>query len=97
MAEDIRVVAFIHAEHGHQEAVRDACLACVAPTRAEPGNATYVLHRDAQDASLFVFVEHWHSRSALDGHMQSPHFQALTRALDGKLAQPMIVHVLQPV
>ena len=29
--------------------------------------------------------------------MQTPHFKALTQALDGKLGQPMSVHVLRPV
>lgn len=97
MAEDVRVAAFLHAKPGHEDAVRDACLACVAPTRGEAGNDMYVLHRDAQDASLFVFIEHWKSKQALDQHMQTPHFKTLAAALDGKLTQPLIVHVLQPV
>ena len=97
MAEDVRVAAFLHAKPGQEAAVRDAALACVAPTRAETGNDMYVLHRDSKDASLFAFVEHWKSQQALDQHMQTPHFKALTQALDGKLAQPMTVHVLQPV
>jgi hypothetical protein len=29
--------------------------------------------------------------------MQTPHFKALTQALNGKLSQPMSVHVLRPV
>lgn len=97
MAEDIRVAAFLHAKGGEEAAVQQAALACVAPTRAEADNESYVLHRDAQDPSLFVFVEHWKNKAALDRHMQTPHFKALTQALEGKLAQPMIVHVLQPV
>ncbi|WP_428488218.1 putative quinol monooxygenase [Rhodopila sp.] len=97
MAEDVRVAAFLHAKASQDHAVRDAALACVEPTRAEAGNEMYVLHRDAQDPLLFVFMEHWKSQQALDQHMQTPHFKALTQALDGKLAQPMIVHVLHPV
>ena len=97
MADDVRVAAFIHANPGQEDAVRDAALACVAPTRAEAGNSMYVLHRDTKDAALFVFVEHWVSQQALDQHMQTPHFKALAQALDGKLAEPMIVHVLSSV
>ena len=77
--------------------MREAALACVEPTRAEAGNDMYVLHTDKQDSSLFVFVEHWKSQKALDEHMQTPHFKTLSAALDGKLAEPMIVHVLSPV
>ena len=97
MPEDIRVAAFIHAERGQEDAVRDICLACVAPTRAEDGNHQYVLHTDAQDPSLFVFIEHWQSQQALDRHMQTPHFKKLAAALHGKVTQPLIVHVLRPV
>ena len=53
----------------------------------------YVLHRDSQNPSLFVFVEHWRSEQALKQHMQTPHFKALAQALDGKLTQPIRVHV----
>ncbi len=97
MPEDVRVTAFLHAKPGEEEAVRAAALACIAPTRAEPGNAMYVLHTDTKDPTVFVFVEHWHSQQALDEHMKSPHLQALGKALDGKLAKPPAIHVLKPV
>ncbi len=97
MAEDIRVAAFMHAQSGQEAAVRHAATACIAPTRAEAGNQMYVLHQDSKDAALFVFIEHWDSQQALDQHMQTPHFKTLTQALDGRLAQPMTVHVLKPL
>ncbi len=97
MSEDVRVVALMEAKQGEESAVQQACEACVAPTRQEAGCDTYVLHRDSQDPSLLVFVEHWNSEGALRQHMQTPHFKALTQALDGKLSQPMRVHVLRPV
>jgi quinol monooxygenase YgiN len=97
MAEDIRVAAFLHAKPGEEEAVLKAALACVAPTRAEAGNAAYFLNRDSADPSLFVFIEHWHSRAALDEHMQTPHLQALAAALEGKLTKAPAIHILNPV
>jgi quinol monooxygenase YgiN len=97
MSEDVRVVALMQAKQGEESAVQLACEACVGPTRREAGCDMYVLHRDSQNPSLFVFVEHWKSEPALEQHMQAPHFEALTQALDGKLTQPMRVHVLQPV
>jgi quinol monooxygenase YgiN len=97
MAEDIRVAAFLYAKPGQEDAVRDAALACVAPTRAESGNDMYVLHRDTKNPSLFVFIEEWKSEQALDEHLQTPHFKTLAQALDGKLAQPLAVHVLRAV
>lgn len=97
MAEDVRVAAFLHAQPGQEAAVRQAATACIASTRTEAGNRMYVLHQDSKDAALFVFIEHWDRQQALDQHMQTPHFKTLTQALEGKLAQPMTVHVLKPV
>jgi quinol monooxygenase YgiN len=96
MHEDVWVVAFIQAKQGEESAVQQTCEACVGPTRQEAGCEMYVLQRDTQNPSLFVFVEHWKSRHALEQHMQTRHFVALTQALDGKLAQPMRVHELRP-
>ena len=95
MAEDVRVAAFLHAKPGSEGEVRRAALACVAPTRAEAGNLAYDLTVDAQDPSLFVFVEHWASQAALDEHMQTPHLKALSAAVGELLGMPMIVHVLR--
>ncbi len=97
MAEDIGVVAFLHSKPGQENAVRAAALACVEPTRAEPDNIAYILHRDSQRAGTFVFVEHWKSKASLDRHMQTPHFKTLASALDGKLASPLELHVLEPL
>jgi len=97
MNEDVRVVALMEAKRGEESAVQQACEACVDPTRQEAGCDMYMLHRDSQNPSLLVFVEHWKSERALKQHMQTPHFKALTQALDGKLSRPMRVHVLRPV
>ncbi len=97
MAEDIRLIAYVTAKSGLEDAVRDAMLACVPPTRAERGNLMYVLHHDAADAATFVLVEHWQSQAALDHHMSLPHFKNLVAFLDGKLAAPVVMHTLKPV
>ncbi len=97
MSEDVRVVAHILAKAGEESAVQQALEACIGPTRQEAGCDMYVLHRDIQNPSLFVFVEEWESERALQLHMQTPHFKTLTQALEGKLAQPLSVHVLREV
>ncbi len=97
MVDDVRVAALLQAAPGQETAVEAAALACVAPTRDEAGNTMYVLHRDTRDPALFVFIEHWQDRQALERHMQTPHFKTLEQALAGKLAHPMAVHVLTPL
>ncbi len=88
MAEDIRVVAFLKSSPGQETAVRDAALACVEPTRAEPDNMSYVLHEDTQHAGTFVFVEHWKSKASLDRHMQNSAFQGAVRRPGGQAREP---------
>lgn len=43
-----------------------------------------------------VMIEKWASQEDLQAHSVSPAFQALTAALDGKMAAGMDVQVLQP-
>jgi quinol monooxygenase YgiN len=43
-------------------------------TYTESACAFYALHRDMTDPSIFVIVEGWASKEALDSHFTSPHF-----------------------
>jgi quinol monooxygenase YgiN len=97
MADDIRLVAMVHVKPGEENAVREAALACVAPSRAEAANHMYTFNQDSEDPSLFVFVEHWESKAALDEHMKTPHFKTMAAVFEGKLAKPLGVHILKPL
>ena len=98
MNTDLRVVAFMRAKPGQESAVREAILACVAPSRKEEGNLAYAAHIDSNEPSLFVVVEHWANPQVRDRHLQSEHFNALGRAVDdgGKLVEH-VFHVLEPI
>jgi quinol monooxygenase YgiN len=97
MADEIRVVAILHVTPDEADAVRAAALACVAPSRAEAGCHEYTFNKDGEHASRFVFIERWASRQALEEHMQTPHFKTMAAVFEGKLAQPMEVHILDPL
>lgn len=94
MADAITVVATLQAKPGEEQAVVAAMQACVAATRQEVGNLSYVAHRDLNVAGRFVFVERWASRAALAAHEKEPHFLALVAALEGKLDGPLSVSLL---
>lgn len=83
----LNFVATVKAKPGCADKVHAAIDACIAPTRAEPDCINYDLHRDREDASTFVLYEGWRSQSALDAHMQTPHFKTLAAALT-ELTQP---------
>ncbi len=97
----LNFLATLKAKPGCEDKMFAAIEACVGPTRAEPANVNYDLHRDREDAATFVLYEGWQSQAALDEHMRTPHFRALGAALanlvqpapDGKpfIGQPLIM------
>jgi quinol monooxygenase YgiN len=48
----------------------------IRDSRAEPGVLAYSFAVDVLDSELFRIFEIYESQSALDAHMQSPHFLA---------------------
>jgi quinol monooxygenase YgiN len=88
------VVAPITPLPHHRDAARDALRAAVAQVHAEQGCELYALH-EAPDR--FVMVERWASVDALRAHSTGAGVTALNAALDGKLASPTEVVVLEAV
>ena len=98
MRGDLRVVAFMHAKPGEEDAVRRAVLDCVEPSRREPGCLSYVAHVDQKDAALLVVVEHWATSADRERHLQSAHFKRLGVAVDGEhRLSRHVFHVLSPM
>lgn len=89
MADPVVVVAIATPVPGQGEAVRDALLAAVPPVHAEPGCERYALHARADGA--LVMLERWSSQEA------GENLRVLGAALDGHLAAPLDVTVLQPL
>lgn len=98
MSRSIRVVALLHSTAGEEEAVEAAVLACVASSRAENGNLSYIATRDQKDPALFVVIEHWADSEARGRHLQSEHFKELGRQVDdaGRLNRHTF-HVLSEI
>jgi len=74
---NLTVVAHVHAQPGKEDALRQALLALIEPTRKEEGCVQYDLHEENGKPGNFVFYENWTSQEALDLHMATPHFQAI--------------------
>ncbi|MCP1228018.1 putative quinol monooxygenase [Acetobacter fabarum] len=97
MSDEITVVAILKTKVGCEDAVAKAMAACAPASRAEATNRQYVPNRDLDDPQTLIFIERWASRQALADHMETPHFKQLAAALEGKLEEPLQVHILQPV
>ena len=81
----LSVVATITTKAEFRGEVRQALIAILAPSRAEPGCLQYDLHTDRNDPDRLVMIERWQDDAALDRHLATPHFAALGAALDGKV------------
>jgi quinol monooxygenase YgiN len=84
----ISVVARVRARKATEREVRRACLALVAPSRAEKGCINYDLHQSADDPCLFMFYENWESREDLERHLETAHALEFDETTDGMLAEP---------
>lgn len=89
------VVATITPLEGREADVETALREAVPAVHEEPGCLLYALHRAPSGA--FVMVERWASAEALRVHGKAAALAALGRRLDGLLAVPNDVQVLEPL
>lgn len=75
--EGVILVAMVKAKPGQEEAVKEALLALVEPTRKESGCLCYNLHQSKGDKTQFMFYEQWASKADLDAHGKMPYMKAL--------------------
>lgn len=73
----IILAVVLKAKPGEEQAVKEALLSMVEPTRKEAGCLCYNLHESKSDKGQFMFYEQWASQAALDAHAKSPHMKAL--------------------
>jgi quinol monooxygenase YgiN len=84
----MHIVARITARPDRVDAVREALLALVPPTRAEPGCLEYRLLQSEEAPTDFTFVERWRDRAAFEAHLATPHFRAAAARLADVVAAP---------
>ncbi|MGO9917276.1 MAG: putative quinol monooxygenase, partial [Isosphaeraceae bacterium] len=56
------LTAMVKAKPGQEDAVKEALLSLVEPTRKEPGCLCYNLHQSKADPIQFMFYEQWASK-----------------------------------
>jgi quinol monooxygenase YgiN len=81
------LTAIVKAKPGQEDAVKEALLSLVEPTRKEAGCLCYNLHQSKGDPTQFMFYEQWASQEALSAHGKTPHMQALGGKLKDKTDQ----------
>lgn len=78
------VVAKWTAKEGEQDAVAAELTQMIEPTREEPGNLAYQVHRDPDDPRVFLLYEQYVDEAAYAAHGASEHFRrhAVERSFD---------------
>ena len=84
----LRVVATFKAKPNRVDAFISLMTQLRVPTQAEPGCYVYDMQQSVDDPTLFVFVEQWESKAAVDSHLESSHVQEAMPALMDMLAEP---------
>lgn len=90
MSPSIAVIAAFTPQPESREALRTLLEEMTTPTRAEHGCRTYDLY-ESVDGGNFVLFERYRSRSALEEHRGSTHYQNYRAQLSGLLATPVAV------
>jgi quinol monooxygenase YgiN len=86
----ITVAAKIVAKRDSVEAVKAELFKLVAPTRKESGCIEYSLHQDNSDPSIFLFYETWESTASIEKHINTDHYKAYVKALEGLLEEKVV-------
>jgi quinol monooxygenase YgiN len=86
----ITVVAKVVAQKAAVEAVKIELLKLILPTRNESGCIEYRLHLDNQDPAVFFFYEIWDDDVSLAKHINTDHYKAYVKAVDGMIENKII-------
>ena len=85
----VTVLARFKAKKGKEEELKQAIMACVAPTRAEAGCINYDLHNLAGNEGELILYENWVSKKVLDEHLEMPYLVELKAKAGELCAEPI--------
>jgi quinol monooxygenase YgiN len=86
----LTVVAKVVAKKESVESVKSELLKLIASTRKEDGCIDYRLQQDNNDPALFIFYENWESAACLGKHINTDHYKAYVKAVDGLIEEKII-------
>jgi quinol monooxygenase YgiN len=82
----LAVVAKIKAKAGSESQLEAAFREMITKVRAnEPGTLSYILHKSAQDPTVFYFYETYADQAAFDAHGKTPHMKEMGGKIGGLL------------
>jgi len=70
---ELHIFARFHARPGNEEAVSQAMLDGMIPSKEEPGCLSIRHFRSIRDPQLFFLYSHWKDEEAFERHAELPH------------------------
>lgn len=89
MTTQLTLIARLTARPDTSEELGDGLRQLIDPTLKEEGAIAYVLHRDLNDANVWILYETWRSREDLDAHFERPYTKAMMARFPNLLAEEM--------
>lgn len=90
----IYVIATIQMKPDGREAFIAGHKKCIAETRKEKGCDSYEGHISIHDPNLYVVVERWETREAIDAHGKAPHMQEWREVAAKYRAAPAVIEII---
>lgn len=90
----IYVVATTQVKPECREAYLKGARDCIAATRQETGCLAYDSHESITEPNLFVVVERWDSRDALNAHGRAAHMKAWREYSAPLKASPTVIEII---
>ncbi len=87
--EKIVLIARLKINKDSVEAAKQAALELVEPSRAETGCINYDFHQQIDDETIFIWLETWANRAAIDSHGDSAHFKKFSRTVEDMTEEPL--------
>ena len=81
----LTVIARAKAKAGREKELEQAMRAVGTSHASGVGCLRYTLHRSLVDPAVFITVERWTSKEAIDQHFATPHIQALMKKIPDPL------------
>lgn len=85
---ELSVIARARAKPGRETELEQAMRAVVVPTHKEAGCLRYTIHRSLIDPAVFITMERWASKEAIDKHFATLHVQTLMKKVPDLLIEP---------
>lgn len=86
----ITIVAKVVAKKVAVETVKTELLKLILPTRKESGCIESCLHQDNQNPAVFLFYKTGVNGVSLEKHINTDHYKAYVRALDGMSVEKVV-------